>query len=201
LVNLSVLLSKKLKDSMYTFLSIMAFIDTLYVLCTMSLIWTQCPREEPNECSPYLYLANLILFIAASEYLTSCMALFNILLEIFLTMQRIFLISNTRIYRNASVKKVCSILLLTSLAFYSPVLFIYNITSSYTKNANGSQEISFKRVRTEFGKTYYAKWTLIVLNSTRVALVMVVLLVLNVTAIVKFNVYFEQKAQLNRKNN
>jgi hypothetical protein len=199
LLNISVLLNKKLKESLYRFLLIMATVDTLYGIFVLSIVWTECPKENPNECSPYLYLVHLILFIGVSEYLTSCLALFNILLEIFLTTQRIFLISNLQIYRNASVKRVCFALLFISLIFYSPVLFMNQITSLYSKNEHSSRVVNFKRVRTEFGKTEYIKWTLIGLNSTRVALVTIVLLILNIVAIIKFNQYFERKFQLNRK--
>jgi hypothetical protein len=43
-------------------------------------------------------------------------------------------------------------------------------------------------------------WTLIGLNFTRAALVTIVLLVINIVAIVKFNAYLERKAQLTSKN-
>jgi hypothetical protein len=195
LLNMLVLRNKKLKDPLYSFLLVMATVDSLYGIIIMSIGWTDCP----NGCSPYLYLANLILYIVVSEYLTSCMALFNILLEIFLTLQRIFIISNMQICRNASVKKVCVTFVFISLVFYSPVLFIDHIIS--TSGADGNnQSINFKRVRTEFGKTTYAMWTLIGLNFTRAALVTVVLLIINIVAIVKFNAYLERKAQLTSKN-
>jgi hypothetical protein len=198
LLNMLVLRNKKLKDPLYTFLLVMATVDSLYGIIITSLRWADCIKENQNECSPYLNLANMILYISMSEYLTSCMALFNILLEIFLTLQRIFLISNMQIGRNASVKKVCLTLAFISLVFYSPVLFIDKIVT--TNGTDGSQGINFKRVRTEFGKTKYAMWTLIGLNSTRTLLVTVVLLIINIVAIVKFNAYLERKAQLTSKN-
>jgi hypothetical protein len=191
--NVIVFLNKKLKNSVYRLLLVMATVDTLYGILVFSLVVTMCAKTNPNECSPYLYLAHLLSFIIISEYLTSCLAFFNILLEIFLTVERMCLISNIKIYRYVSVKKICLILLVISLAFYTPVLFINRITSSYSTSAG---RFNYKLIRTVFGKTTYAKWISIGLNSTRIALVLVVLLILNIIAILKFNAYFERKARL-----
>jgi hypothetical protein len=87
--------------------------------------------------------------------------------------------------------------MLISLIVYSPVLFMKTVRVEYSSNS--TEVIDFKVTRTEFGKSKAGMWIMIAINSTRIILVTVVLMILNIVAIIKFNTFFERKSNLNSK--
>jgi hypothetical protein len=190
LLNASILANKKLKNSFYKYQFATAVADSLFSLLVLSSLVFNCP---PAKCTTSTkVLMNHLAYILNSEYLSSCMAFFNILMEIFLTVQRIFAVRTSHVFwRSLRVKQVIFALLLVSFAYYSPVLFYNKIIP--VEDFRLPSNSSYALLSTEFGKTRLAKLILISLTSIRISLVTVVLFILNLMAIVKFKTYFQNK--------
>jgi hypothetical protein len=78
------------------------------------------------------------LFLWVSDFLTSCLALFNIILEIFVTCQRIRLMTKGAVYNQTKPKLrplvVFALVFAVSLTIYSPVLFMNEVRTEETRN-------------------------------------------------------------------
>jgi hypothetical protein len=142
-----------------------------------------------------------LLFIIIVEYLTSCLAILNIFIEIFLTAQRICVLSAIRmsIFKKEYLNRVCSAFVAISLLIYTPVLFMNKIDpavpSNQTKNSNYPLS-DYVVNKTEFGQTRLGIGILNALTIFRIVLVGCVLSGLNVVAIVKYRAYFSRKLSL-----
>jgi hypothetical protein len=84
-------------------LSETVIVRTIAVLCPSAL-----------TCSEAMNYASQFFSIAFGDYMTSCLALFAILVETFLTLQRLFLIGNKRILQNVKLWQVISFFALIS---------------------------------------------------------------------------------------
>ena len=222
-INISVLANTKLtrKDSLYKYLLVIAVFDSLYSLLLLLVMGVEhnvevifsrtleviCSNKKAYEgtqtrCDSSRYYIFLGLFLFISEFVTSVFQFFNILLEIFLTLQRIFLISNVRSFlRDTNVKRVCTILFLISFFIHMPIIFMDNIEESETRINNMTQIARHYRLnKTMFGKTTVAKSIMTGLSTSRLVLVTLVLLILNIIAIVKYRAYLKKKWELKDLN-
>lgn len=203
--------ARRLKDALYKYLLVMASSDAAYSLLVFLLSWVtrMCYADEPAYCPASVFYAVLVLYVAVSEYLSSCLALFSIVLECFLTVQRILLVANTgtalqqrplvaRIRRALtappSVSCVCAWLFAVSLAAYLPVLFMRRIQTVTLSGA----AFDYRLEKTLFGQSYAAKSLITGIKIARILLVTVVLAILNAVNIVQFNAYTKRKLVLKR---
>jgi hypothetical protein len=193
------------------YLLVMSICDAVYTLSlalTMPLA-VECTRQREQHKSAntsadlkicqvfsfYLYLV--------PEYLTSCLALFNICVEIVITAQRMRLISTqaasflTRKSENKQrVLFVCVLLFICVIGVYSPVLVINKVSVVETGNkTSGAVRRDYFFSKTKFGRTIEAKLIEKLLAFIRVGLVMV-LTVVNVIASVQFTSFFKRKHAL-----
>jgi hypothetical protein len=171
----------------------MAVVDFLYSALILVMYFFICLPSD-NTCGPTILFLNRLLYIAISEYLTSCFALANILIEVFLTLQRTVLLSKnaTWFLKNTDVMRVCLVVFLVSFFYYLPVLFMHKIVTVRGFEHNRSVILDFKLEQTWFGMHSLTKTLAAVLSSIRIFLVTVVLLVLNVMTVFKFNQYLNR---------
>jgi hypothetical protein len=197
---LQYLLAVSLSDAVYT-LS-MAVILVLAKSCE----YERANRKINNSqhftdarvCFYYSLFVNLL-----SEYLTSCLALFSILVEILVTFQRMRLIStDTSNLSNEPEKhrsySICAVLLGCSLAVYSPVLCMNEVRTIETSGWNNETVMrrDYASGKTEFGKTATGLFIVKALTLTRMSLVIVVLTVANVITSIKFTSFYKRKSAL-----
>jgi hypothetical protein len=202
-LNVSVLVNPKLKDPLFKYLLVISIVDTTYSLMIyfLSFLNSLCFPLRHEICGPIFLLIFRVLFMLMSDFLTSSLAFMNILLEIFLTLQRVLMITNTRsVLRDASVARVCWTLFSVSVLVYFPFLFTNKVervvpTSSWSPwmSGNSSSGYEYRRVKSEFGNSTYAFWFQVTVNVIRMCLVLVVLPILNCLAIIKFHAYFQHK--------
>jgi hypothetical protein len=174
-------------------------IYTLSGLITMIPLKSACPKDN-NEKLENINLnssyALSVLSLLLSEYFTSCLALFNILIEIVITCQRIGLISRgNRIESRNRAWLVCATLFAASLAIYTPVLFIneVDVVETISNQTTNLLERDYTYRKTEFGKSTSGYIVFKIIIIFRVTLVTVVLSIVNVIASVKFTSFFKRK--------
>jgi hypothetical protein len=187
------------------YLLAMSIADAVYTL-SMTLIipfssWCGWLQDNNNykdfdliTCLPTLWHYKLV-----SEYFTSCLALFNILVEIHITCQRIKLISKEA--RNNEIEHrpwiACVIIALVSLTVYSPVLFINQARTVEIRNeTTGSIQRGYFNEKTDFGNSSEAKLIEQMLLFTRIFLISVVLTVVNSIASIKYTAFYKRKSAL-----
>jgi hypothetical protein len=213
LMNVLVLVNPKLKESLFRYLLVMAIVDMFYSLMvfTLGFMSSLCLPSTSEMCGPNLYLTFLVMFILMSDFLTSSLALMNILLEIFLTTQRMLMITNKKsALRNASVTRVCWTLFGVSLLLYFPFLFMNKIepampvsgvfTNTTLKVNINQNRYNYRRVKSQFGDSEFAFWFTVTVNGIRIFLVVGVLFVLNCVAVFKFHSYFYRKYAIKERS-
>ena len=201
-LNICVLMNHKLrkKDSLYRFLLIISIVDALYsaTILTLGSFARICYAENPVYCSSSTYHKFLISYIILSEYITTALAFFNVILENFITLQRIIIISNLQFLRRVSVKVVCFVFLLISFIVYTPILWFNKIEKIEIINGTQTLLVDYKLTKTNFSQTTLAKTIVTSLSMTRLVLVTLFLLILNIIAIAKFRAYIKRKSDLTK---
>lgn len=186
-INISVFVNKKLTDRTYTFLLIESIVDMLYI-CMMgfsSVINCGTPCQSRSNT-----LWALIIRYGLYEYLTSCFAINNILIQIYLSLDRLLIISNRSqtIFQKLGLKPTISAIGLFSLAYYSPVLFI----RKYVALGDGT----WKLFLTDFGMSKAGRLIPGVLSTIRLILVTICLFSINMITFVKFKRHVNKKSKL-----
>lgn len=206
ILNLTVLYSFRLniKHHLYKYLIVIALVDLAYFfsMSSLSAFPRLCLNHRYNEtlCSAPVQKTFFILLIFISDYLTSSLALFNILAEIYLTVQRILLITNSSI-KHLKFKFSCFILFIISFTAYLPVLFMYKIEKDCQFNkTKRAYLLSYKITKTGFGKTGVSVVIQAALSATRILLVTLVLFVLNIIVICVFKRFLQKKIELKNIN-
>ena len=199
-LNLFVLSSKKLKDSSYKYMFANSLNNLLYFLLVMLFhiyfIITLIHQKKS--------LLFLICQIAILEYLTSCMAIFNLIVQILLSIQRILMILNKQLFQNLSPYRGIIVITIFSLFYYIPVLTIQKIelaslTNMTTNHTNHGYEQNYAIVSTEFGKTSFGKSIRTILSIGRIVLATVVLSIVNIVNYYLFRKFFDKKVNLTKK--
>jgi len=131
------------------------------------------------------------------EYLTSCMAIFNIIVQIVLTVQRLLMVLNRKFPGESNSFAVIAILILISLFFYSPTLFIVKIIVIEDANidniTNQTNQTNYSLVTSDFGQTTLGKSLLVLMPVLRICLATVVLPILSIIQFIFFRKYFQRK--------
>jgi hypothetical protein len=152
-----------------------------------------CVPKPGRKCyagSLYLKFFNILQFIFISEYATSALALANIITEIFITAQRLALVTRTPFcIKKVKVKTVCLIILAGSFLAHGPLLFMNKIQSVRDFN----KTVDYRLAKTDFGKHSMGRATVIILTGTRIILVTIVLFVLSIISVIKFHRFYKQK--------
>ncbi|RNA13337.1 hypothetical protein BpHYR1_040405 [Brachionus plicatilis] len=100
-INIIIFLKLRLKDNVYKYYLISSIVDFFYmfIISFYALIACGTPCDLMNGAS-FIKMAYIIVL---DDYLTSCLAIYNILIELFITIQRYFLIAKRRTWQNVGV--------------------------------------------------------------------------------------------------
>jgi hypothetical protein len=198
IINIVILLSPELKDISYKFMLANSVNNTFYLLLCGIYDFFICKNGCEKIDKPLLLI---IYFIVIDEYLTSCMAVFNLLIQIFLSLQRIFLVLNKSYLQNISLIKSILILASISLIFYSPILTIQRIELSHPNaTSNAHMPLLYSIVHTHFGETAFGQSVPTVLSSLRIFLATILLSIVNIINFIAFKRYFEKRKKLTKPN-
>lgn len=188
--NIAVFLNRQLKDPTYTFLLAEACVDLCYVSMLAFYLMFRCGLSQCEQRK--LQLPYQIYVLVVANYLTSCMAINNIIIELFLSVQRLCIISNWSFLQNISAPRGVLVILTISAVYYSPVLFLNKISSQ--TNAQGS--VVFSLPLTDFGSSELGRITPAILITIRLSLATVGLFSVNLFMFFKFHKHLEKKSRL-----
>lgn len=187
-VNIIVFLNHQLKDTTYKYMLVISISDFVYIL----LVGLESTYQCGTLCDERkMSLEYQIFTIWFTDFLTSCLAIMNILIELFVSIQRLFIISNKSFFANKSTKTVLVVLFVFSLCYYSPVLFINYITT----NTNGSNN-TYKIERSEFGESNIGRVIPAILSGVRLFLVVICLSIVNLITFIEFKKHLSKKTNL-----
>jgi hypothetical protein len=176
-------------------------VDIMYLGLTIFIRYTvlACDENVAKNC-PSIHYVFFVAFIWISDYLTSCFALFNILLEIIITLERLFMVSNyLPTMRNVTKVKLISLVVsLISFSIYIPVLFMKHIKLNPKQNPDLGYK-QYQMSKTEFGESKTATIFMNSVNIFRASLYICVLLPLNSVIVHKFRRY-SRRRQLYMQN-
>ncbi|CAF0725430.1 unnamed protein product [Brachionus calyciflorus] len=190
-INILIFSTKTLrKDPLNKYLMLHSIVNFLYVLlCSFSFL-IRCSNK--NICST---LSAKIYEFYYFNYLTSVLGIYAILIEIFLSLERYFIIINFDVKKKIKINPFLLILSLSSFCFvfYLPSLFIDKIEP--IKNS------SFYQIsKSYFGKEKTGVIVSICLTSIRNFLILAIDVFINFVVLITFRRYITSKLKLKRQN-
>lgn len=182
-INTILFLNLRLKDNVYKYYLISSIVDFSYMLIISFDVLLNCgtPCDLLNGNS----LEKTIYTIVFDDYLTSCLAIFNLIVELFVTIQRYLLISKHKTLQNQKPFRLMLLISVVSLVYYLPVLCLKKII--YSEN-NG-----YKLVYTSLGDSKIGRIIPIFLSTIRFFIGSCLLLIINIFTVIKFKVYLREK--------
>jgi hypothetical protein len=199
LLNVVVFAHPNLKDPTYKFLLVTSLLDIVYlVLAVFAYVYLKCCGETHAICGAPHQRTSQYMYILLMNYVTSCLAIYSVCTEIFLTVQRLNMIRKVRFLADLKIAKVGPFIGFFSIVFYLPVwlleevkpigtVFYVDLNQSYTE---------YGIVRTPFGETEFGKSLWHVMSGFRMFLTVTVLTVLNVITIVSFRSFLAKKSKI-----
>lgn len=182
-INIAVFANRTLTDKSYSLLLTEAIADLIYL--AFSLIWPAFHYAiQSNTIISALYS------IAIDDYLTSCLAIYSVLVELFLSVDRLLILSNQTMLVNIKLNYLIAGLILIALIMYLPVLLLKRI------DCNDSRVL----VATSLGQTEFGIIIPTILSVIRVFLVVVCLFLINLVTLVKFKQYLGKKSHMVNNN-
>lgn len=186
ILNIIIFLNKKLKDQTYNYMLVISMVDFAYITIIGFEITFKCGSFCDILKNSY---ATQVYTLWFADYLTSCLAIMNILIELFVSIQRLFIILNKKFLQNVSFRIVLILISLVSIVYYIPVLFVRKIAHDPSLNI-------FKIVFTEFGDSNFGKSVPSVLSMIRLFFVLVCLSIVNFITFIEFKKHFSKKKKL-----
>lgn len=198
IINAFVFLNRALKDQIFNFYIVSSLVDFIYSIVIAFMVLIECGSICDNIRG--LHFLTHFYRIYLDDYLTSSLAINNILIEIFLSTQRFFIISNKKCLQSISSIRIILIVFCFSLLFYSPVLFLKRIVSIDQHNSSfNSTTNGYKLEYTEFGNSSIGRALPLILSSIRFILASVILFLINLFTLIKFRKHVNKKSNLKLK--
>lgn len=192
LVNSLVFVNKNLKDQTYTFLLFQSINDIFYVafVGTSTFIANFDPRT---------HVAN-IFRIVFYDYAASSLAIINILMELLLTLQRLFILLNKPFLHKNMIYLFLAVYVL-GFVLYIPSLFFKNTVSYSLANVtNGSSVFVDILEESVFAKSRLGSILPTILSMFRLSIPTFVIFPLSIMVIYEFNKLMSKKKSLLIKN-
>lgn len=172
LVNINVLNRMRQASKVYYYMYIKAIVNTLYLLISIFVFIIKCGKFCDIEDTYFSKLYHLYFFI----YLISCLGLFDLFIEISISLNRFFTITN-KFFQNHHIKDnfnsnmILLFLLFYSFLFHIPYLFAYQITEVKVYNDTYSIFVSkFKEIKIINYTAKYSKYEMVYNDNYRIRL-------------------------------
>lgn len=169
LINIFVFSRMKLKNDVLKYSLVISIADLLYSLIITEISLVQFFGDDLNQQA--IKLLNEKFF---DEYFTSCIAIFILLIDVYISLQRYFIVSNKYIWYMNCVpfKASFTVILMLSFAYYLPSLTLFRVKHICSD--------VYMLDLTEFGQTTFGVVIRIVLNMGRILLLICVLPIINI---------------------
>ena len=148
-LNIAVFLNSKMKDPSFKYMLAISIGNFFYngLLSYGFIIFCE-------ECALNKSYGTQVFKILINNYVASCLAVFVSLVEIYLSIQRYFILINKRYLYNLSCRAVMFMIVSISLLYNIPVLFCYDIMSRKTfDQENIIRSDLYSTKLSEFGKS------------------------------------------------
>ena len=191
-INIIVFKSPKLKDKVYTCLLVSCSCEFLYLVtnCLNALLYSGIINASYRNTLPGLAFS---LYIGG--FFSGLLAIYSILVEIFLAFQRYTILINKPLLLNASLPIILSVLFMVSFIVHLPTLTNYCIV------LNDPQNKTYLYTTTQFGRSQTGKILKSVSSWIRIILTLVVLTTMSVMTSFKSRQYFSKRARLGNSFN
>jgi hypothetical protein len=142
-----------------------------------------------------------VYFYVVYDYLLSCLAIDTILIELYLSVQRLFILLN-RAYCLKSFPSVLVVLVvhLTGLVYYVPCLFLETVVQINISNESSSSTLLLSFNKSSFATTPLGSLVMPVLSLVRLALSTLVMFPINLITLYEFKKLIARKANLKSNN-
>ena len=128
LLNISVFMNTKLKDSTYKYYLANSVLDLFFLIISGVSVTLGCG----NLCLPnYFSYTGQVFYVWFVNSFSRVIAVFNVLIEIYVSFHRLLLIKNKRFLKDISVIKVLFALLIISLLYYLPSFFSLKVIQTF----------------------------------------------------------------------
>ncbi len=189
-MSIRILSNVKLTDPTYKLLKFMSQSDLVYTCLFLFYGFYHVMCGDGALCSPLVQYTYFACYILISEYITNCLRMFNVTVEVFISIQRLFLLHKVKLLERIKIKYQTFFMLVVSFVWFIPVLLVYKIDAKIITDSN---QTSFKLTKTAYGKTNSSKTTIIIMNLSVICLATIVIFFLNATALVKIKYYLSKK--------
>lgn len=194
-LNILVLKRTNTKDTLFKYMLASSIIDLVYLLLATYSFIEFC---SDIQCLFKTCYWSQIYIIYIADYLTSCLALFRIFLEIFISIERYLIVLNKKYLANLPYYLVILFLFIVSLLFYLPLLFFKEITTNSNISMNYSMQ--FAIIKNDLGLSLFGRLIPILLTFLRIFLGTIVLVVINLMSVYEFKKRFSITNSLNSKS-
>lgn len=188
-VNLSVLTNAKLKEPTYKYLMVEALADLFYLMILAIFLIFNCGES----CASYrnfdfFYEMFALVFV---DYMSSCLSFNNTLIELLLSLQRLYIMRNRTFMEHLKVENVSLLIMIVSLVYFTPMLFLKN-SLVYLEQG----QIKYAMVTSEFSRTLIGRILPAVSVSVRIFLATFALAIINFITLSKFKLQLDKKSAL-----
>ncbi len=195
------------KNSLNRFMLAYSIADCLYLsIGSFSFVFkcgSLCDLDNSFSAQVYGYI-----FI---DYITSVLAIFNILIEVFISIQRYLSIINKKIrIFNQSTNKTLLILLITSLIYYLPFVFSktiihkeLNISINNYNEQMIEQDLNqtiYSLEENQFGKSQFGKIVILIMAAIRNLFFLNLIIVFSILTLFEFRKYLLKKTKIVKSN-
>lgn len=158
LINAIIFRNKEFKDNVFKYLLINSISEFIYLFILNLTVFSYCGSFCGPNIRESFYAKFILLYI--DIYITSCLAMFSIFIELTVSLQRLLVVSNLnicKIIKQGSPYLVMSILLIISLITYLPFIITQKISrisfSNETTENTNYYEIK-KIIKSNFNSYY-----------------------------------------------
>jgi hypothetical protein len=196
LLNILIFSRKALLDKAPAFhiLLAMSYIDLLYLapLLYLNLINTFCEISS-TQCGEEAEYWTLITYWVINDLVSSALALSNIIIELFLTVQRLFMIVNKPYMKNWSPMKVVLGVLIGTHVFYLPIWLRNTVAGQTVYLANSTTITEYKYVKSAYGSSPIGLILPTIWSVVRLILCGPILLACNLISVYYFRIFLSKK--------
>lgn len=179
LINIVVFSNSKMRDPSFIYLLAISIGDLFYLVLEIYGYNELC-----TECPLYKTYFTQLFSIYIDDFLTSSLAIFCIMVDIALSIQRYMTLLNKRCFQSINHRLIITILGIIALLYYLPVAFFKDIVK--LDSLNGTLTEEFIAVKNELGMSTYGRVTPILLATIRMFLGIFVLTGINILNLVEF---------------
>nr|QVK45838.1 G protein-coupled receptor [Proales similis] len=176
----------KLEHEIFKFMKLISLVDLFYLMFISLFFLSRCKASWCQFSTSYV---SQLYLIVVDAYLTSCMAIFNILIDLTISVQRFLIVSNVKVFEKLRFWRIVIPIGLVSLVYYTPELFtkrIVQVQLSDTERGANSTRIGFALEPNAFGETQASRLILSMLGIIRGPGTLVLLLIINSATVLNF---------------